>query len=261
MGLIICLESGLKEGKRNFYQMTKRQEKIFKIILEEYVKTAEAVSSDYLSTKLKPKASSATIRLEMAELVKKGYLEQKHISAGRTPTLKGFRYYVFQLLPAEEKEKSVNKKRRLQKIKGQNLDQLSLVKKLIKKVAFLSGDLALVKFENNDFYYTGFSYLFQQPEFQNALILHEFSRAVDQLDALIPEILDGLGMETQILMGQKTFLGGSCSAILTRCDLPGVERNCGLIGILGPIRMNYHRNLSLLEEMKEIINQELFLED
>lgn len=241
--------------------MTKRQEKIFKIILEEYVKTAQAVSSDCLSKKLEPKISSATIRSEMAELAKKGYLRQEHISAGRTPTLKGFRYYVFQLLPAEEKEKAVSEKKRLQKIKSQNLDQLSLVKELIKKVAFLSGDLGLVKFENNDFYYTGFSHLFQQPEFQNALILHEFSRAVDQLDVLIPEILESLGKETQILMGRKTFLGGSCSAIFTRCDLLGKEKNCGLIGILGPIRMNYHRNLSLLEEVKEIINQELFLED
>jgi transcriptional regulator of heat shock response len=43
--------------------------------------------------------------------------------------------------------------------------------------------------------------------------------------------------------------------------LPGKEKNCGLIGILGPVRMNYHRNLSLLEEVKEIINQESFFED
>jgi heat-inducible transcriptional repressor len=241
--------------------MTKRQEKIFKIILEEYVRTAQAVSSEYLSKKIEPKASPATIRSEMAELAKKGYLCQEHISAGRMPTLKGFRYYVSRLLPIAEKENSGGEKKKLQKIKDQNLDQLSLVKELIKRVAFLSGDLGLVKFENNDFYCTGFSYLFQQPEFQDALILHEFSRMVDQLDALIPEILESLGTETQILMGQKNFLGGSCSAILSRCDLPGTEKNCGLIGILGPIRMNYHRNLSLIEEVKEIINQELFFED
>jgi transcriptional regulator of heat shock response len=256
------LESGFwEEEERVTVPMTKRQEKIFKIILEEYVKTAQAVSSDFLSKKIEPKISSATIRLEMAELVKRGYLRQEHISAGRMPTLKGFRYYVFRILPAEEKEKSVSEKKRLQKIKSQNLDRLDLVKELIKKVAFLSGDLGLVKFKNNDFYYTGFSYLFQQPEFQNALVLHEFSRVVDRLDVLIPEISENLGEETQILLGRKTFLGGFCSAIFARCDLPGKEKNCGLIGILGPVRMNYHRNLSLLEEVKEIINQESFFED
>ncbi len=239
--------------------MTKRQEEIFKIILEKYVQTAQAVSSEYLSTKLEPKVSSATVRAEMASLSNQGYLWQEHASAGRTPTLKGFRYFVSNLLPKAEMAVKSEKKK-LEKIKPDNFGQLTLVKELIKKVASLSGELGILKFDDNAFYYTGFARLFDQPEFQNTLILQEFSQIFDDLDATISNIFDSIGRETRILMGDENLFGGSCSAILTRCNLPGSE-SCGLIGILGPIRMNYNRNLALIESVKEIINEELIFED
>jgi len=239
--------------------MTKRQEEIFKIILEEYVQTAQAVSSEYLSDKLEPRVSSATIRAEMADLEQQGYLWQEHTSAGRTPTLKGFRYFVSNLLPKLGMSVKSEKKK-LEKIKPRNFSQLTLVKELVREVACLSGELGILKFDDHAFYYTGFARLFEQPEFQDALILHEFSQIVDGLDATMSDIFDSIGEETQILMGKKIFFSGSCSAILARCNLPG-HADCGLIGILGPIRMNYNRNLALIESVKEIINEELIFED
>ena len=239
--------------------MTKRQEEIFKIILEEYVQTAQAVSSEYLSAKLEPKVSSATIRAEMANLTNQGYLWQEHTSAGRTPTLKGFRYFVSDLLPKLGMAVKSEKKK-LEKIKPKNFDQLTLAKELVKEIAYLSGELGILKFEDHDFYYTGFARLFGQPEFQDALILQEFSQIVDDLDATMSDIFNSIGRETQILMGEKNLFSGSCSAILTRCNFSGSD-DCGLIGILGPIRMNYNRNLALIESVKEIINKELIFED
>jgi len=239
--------------------MTKRQEEIFKIILEEYVRTAQAVSSEYLSAKLEPRVSSATVRAEMAELAHQGYLWQEHTSAGRTPTLKGFRYFVSNFLRKEGMAVKSEKKR-LEKIKPENFNQLNLVKELVKEIACLSGELGILKFDHNAFYYTGFARLFDQPEFQDALILQEFSQIVDHLDATMLNLFDSIGKETQILMGEKNLFSGSCSAILTRCNLPG-SVDCGLIGILGPIRMNYNRNLALIESVKEIINEELIFED
>ena len=239
--------------------MTKRQEEIFKIILEEYVQTAQAVSSEYLSDKLEPKVSSATIRAEMVELARQGYLWQEHTSAGRTPTLKGFRYFVSNLLPEAGMPVGLEKKK-LEKINPKNFSQLALVKELVKEIACLSGELGILKFDDNAFYYTGFARLFCQPEFQDALILQEFSQIVDHLDATMLDLFDSIGEETKILMGEKNFFSGSCSAILARCNLPGSE-DYGLIGILGPIRMNYNRNLALIESVKEIINEELIFED
>jgi len=239
--------------------MTKRQEEIFKIILDEYVQTAQAVGSEYLSDKLEPRVSPATIRAEMADLTRQGYLWQEYTSAGRIPTLKGFRYFVSNLL-SEAKTAVKSEKKKLEKIKPKNFNQLDLVKELVKEIACLSGELGILKLSDSAFYYTGFARLFEQPEFQDALILQEFSQIVDHLDATMSNLFDSIGEETQILMGEKNFFSGSCSAILTRYNLPG-HADCGLIGILGPIRMNYNRNLTLIESVKEIINEELVFKD
>lgn len=77
-------------------QLDKRKKKILQAIVEEYIDTAEPVSSGNLVKELE--VSSATIRNEMAELEKIGFLEKPHTSAGRVPSQKGYRYYVDELI-------------------------------------------------------------------------------------------------------------------------------------------------------------------
>ena len=76
--------------------LTKRQEKILSLIVKEYVKTATPVGSKHICDSLN--CSSATVRNEMAELEDYGYLEKTHISSGRIPSEKGYRYYVDYLM-------------------------------------------------------------------------------------------------------------------------------------------------------------------
>ena len=73
-----------------------RKKKILQAIVEEYIDTAEPVSSGNLVKELN--CSSATIRNEMAELEKIGFLEKPYTSAGRIPSQKGYRYYIDELL-------------------------------------------------------------------------------------------------------------------------------------------------------------------
>lgn len=77
-------------------ELDKRKKKILQAIIEEYIETAEPVSSNNLVEDLN--CSSATIRNEMAELEKIGFLEKPHTSAGRVPSQKGYRYYVDELI-------------------------------------------------------------------------------------------------------------------------------------------------------------------
>lgn len=73
-----------------------RQKSILKSIVEEYIKTARPVGSKSLCKKFK--CSSATIRNDMLNLEELGYLEKQHISSGRIPSEKGYRYYVDYLM-------------------------------------------------------------------------------------------------------------------------------------------------------------------
>jgi len=77
-------------------ELDKRKRKILQAIVEEYIETAEPVSSGNLVKELD--CSSATIRNDMAELEKIGFLEKPHTSAGRVPSQKGYRYYVNELI-------------------------------------------------------------------------------------------------------------------------------------------------------------------
>ena len=75
-----------------------RKKKILQAIVEEYIETAEPVSSKALVQKHGIDYSSATIRNEMAELEKIGLIDKTHTSSGRIPSAQGYRYYVDELL-------------------------------------------------------------------------------------------------------------------------------------------------------------------
>ena len=75
-----------------------RKKRILQAIVEEYIETAEPVSSSTIVNKYEMDFSSATIRNEMAELESIGYLDKPHTSAGRVPSAKGYRFYVDELL-------------------------------------------------------------------------------------------------------------------------------------------------------------------
>lgn len=91
-----------------------RKKKVLQAIVEEYINTAEPVSSNALIAKYDLECSSATIRNEMADLEKKGLLDKMHTSSGRVPSAKGYRYYVDELLKDDnislEEVKYISKK-------------------------------------------------------------------------------------------------------------------------------------------------------
>ena len=64
-------------------ELSERKQKILAAIVETYIRTGEPVGSKSLMDVLPMKASSATIRNDMAELVSLGLLEQPHTSAGK----------------------------------------------------------------------------------------------------------------------------------------------------------------------------------
>ena len=81
--------------------LNERQRQVLQAIIEEYINTAEPVSSGTIVENYNLGYSSATIRNDMAELEKEGYIEKPHTSSGRVPSAKGYRFYVDELLNDE----------------------------------------------------------------------------------------------------------------------------------------------------------------
>lgn len=82
--------------------MDERKRKILRAIIDEYIETAQPVSSNIIVKKYEPNISSATVRNDMAELEKIGFLEKTHTSSGRVPSAKGYRMYVDELLKYDD---------------------------------------------------------------------------------------------------------------------------------------------------------------
>ncbi len=78
--------------------LDERKKKILSSVVEDYIESAEPVGSKTLVEKYHLDYSSATIRNDMKYLEEEGYLEQPHVSAGRIPSTKGYRYYVDNLM-------------------------------------------------------------------------------------------------------------------------------------------------------------------
>ena len=78
-----------------------RKSAILRAVVQQYIETAQPVGSSTVSARTEVAVSSATVRNDMTQLEREGYLVQPHTSAGRIPTEKGYRFFVDTLTGTE----------------------------------------------------------------------------------------------------------------------------------------------------------------
>ena len=105
-------------------ELTDRKKKILKVVVEDYVRTAEPVGSKAIAAEMGG-VSSATIRNELSDLTELGYLEQPHTSAGRVPSPKGYRLYVNELM--ERQRLSIAETERINQSLQMRMEELDRV--------------------------------------------------------------------------------------------------------------------------------------
>lgn len=82
--------------------MTERERLVLNAIVNYYLTSGETIGSRALVKKYGIDFSSATIRNVMADLEESGFIAKTHISSGRIPTDKGYRYYLNEILEIEK---------------------------------------------------------------------------------------------------------------------------------------------------------------
>jgi transcriptional regulator of heat shock response len=231
-----------------------RQQKILSAIIKEYTETAIPVGSKILVDKYHFKVSTATLRNDMAEMEQEGILHQPHISSGRIPTDKGYRYFVEKIMP--NKELPLEEQKRLQgellKLKAKNT---RLSRTTAKLLSSFSGNLAisgiLGKDELSDF---GMKELLDEPEFQEMDDICQLAEALDYIDEKFDQIVKDLKInETKIFIGEENPIKeiSNCSMIVSPYKTKSGEK--GLLALIGPKRMKYAKNKSLIEYMKKLL--------
>jgi len=242
--------------------MTTRQKLILYAIVEQYAEVASPVGSSLLAKLFD--VSSATIRAEMADLERGGYIMQPHTSAGRVPTDKGYRLYVNDL--NEERELSAAgigtalaiPEGRASKALSARVQHAGLpdrtIRNAVDTLVELTHNLGMATI-GQQLYMSGLSNLFGQPEFIQAGQVQQVARLLDNLEPWLREAAPNEPLSVYI--GSENPIGRSagCTLIVSRFRSPFSDNS--YIGILGPTRQNYRGVMALVrhagEELEEVL--------
>lgn len=225
--------------------MDERRSSLFQAIVEEYIASAQPVGSQALVSRYNLEVSPATVRNWCAELEEEGLLMQPHTSGGRVPTEQGFQAYVSRFVVP----KACPKRERdlLERAFHSDVDPERRLKALAKALAEVSELAVVAALGEADTYYTGLSHLFSQPEFRDWQRVVSLTEVLDRLDRALLQARAVRLEDPRILLGTDCPFGQVCGAVL-------LSVGTSMIGILGPMRMEYQNLYRLMLGVRDIIS-------
>ncbi|RLC39199.1 hypothetical protein DRH27_00240 [Candidatus Falkowbacteria bacterium] len=217
--------------------MDKRKEVILNTIIKEHIKTGAPVGSSVLVEKYKLNISSATVRNEMASLEDEEYIIQPHTSAGRIPTEKAYNFYLNSIKGKLPGKIEISEIEKCLANSGE-----SGFKETAKLLSRITGNAVFWAFHRHNLFYTGISNLFQQPEFSELEVIYDISAIIDRIDEIINSIFEDVNEGVHTMVGSENPFGDFCGTVIVKYKF---ENKVGLFGMLGPIRMDYEKNIAL----------------
>lgn len=233
--------------------MNKRQQEILAAVIEEYTNSAVPVGSKILVEKYDFDISPATMRSDLNKLTEDGFLHQPHISAGRIPTDRGYKYFVEEIMGDEELSLVDQKKLQAELLKLRAQNQ-RLSRTTAKLLSGMSGNLAISTIEK-DFSEFGIRELLGKPEFKELDEFCKVAEALDFIDENVDAILKNLKEnETRIFIGKDNPIKGipNCSLVVSPYQTKLGQK--GFLAIIGPKRMKYAENKSLLDYVRKLLS-------
>lgn len=235
-------------------------------MVREYVRTAKPIGSVLAAGKSRLHLSSATIRNEMFDLEQAGYLSQLHTSGGRVPTDKTYRYFVNSLLEDDanldlEAEYKNKIKQALENVPSNPREINKIVAKVLSSI---SENLVITGIsQDEDFFKKGLAGLFEHPEFRENNKVFQLANFFEEFEEMFKfieqEFFNTLGMPrgvpVQILIGgENPFKQIRHETIM--CAKYGLPGDCvGSLTLVGPTRMDYEKNISLIKYITEELNK------
>lgn len=225
--------------------MNDRAKELLGIIAESCIQHAQPVGSKFLVEQQGLSYSSATVRNEMKALENEGYLTHPHTSAGRIPTEKGWKFYIENIL--QLKNLTQKQEKLLEQALAEHKKKDQRTKAAARHLAEQTSEAVFVAFDYDDFYYTGLSNLFRKPEFASQDQVVNITEVVDHFDVVLQKMYGRVETgKVQTFLGKDNLFGPACSTIVGK-----TEQN-QLVGIVGPMRMNYQTNKPYIAKIIEL---------
>jgi len=229
-----------------------RRLRILEAIVHEYLESAEPVGSGTVVSKYDLGVSSATVRNDMVELEDRGFLEQPHTSAGRRPTESGYRLYVEEFVQRRKAERDAEMAAVIAEAMQSVVEtRQAAMRQFARAIAGMTHETVFVSFGDEAVHLTGMSNLLAKPEFREDELLREFSAAFDRFDELLRDVFSRVDCGVEVMIGNDNPFGRQFSSVVARCDTPGAGQS--IFGIVGPQRMDYDRNVRVLETVLDAL--------
>ena len=217
------------------------------MVVEQVIHTGEPVGSQYLVQTYNLNISSATVRNYFTALEKDEYITQPHTSSGRVPTEKGYQYYVENIMTPRLLTKKERNELELA-AEATHIDERN-VKQLAKSAADLAQNAVVIGIGDMDTFYTGLSQLFMQPEFKDWNRIVSMTDILDRLDEVLLTLRQKYYEHPTALIGSNCPFGPMCGSVITSL------KQGHIIGILGPVRMDYSHAISLLNHIQTLLDE------
>lgn len=237
--------------------LSPRQTQLLKVLIDEYLLTAEPVGSVVLEKKYNLGVSPATIRNEMSSLTRSGYLKQPHTSAGRIPTPQAMKFYINQLM--DEKEMSVNEEVRAKENMRSLYDNVDrLMREATHLLSENTASLAVAADDQGSVWSHGYSRIVGSPEFYNYQVCEKIFNAVEEV-RLLQEIMFGRltgATPIEVLFGEELGLDylEPVGIVASRFNAKGHEY---ALCVIGPFRLNYARVIPTVRYYGELMQNVL----
>jgi heat-inducible transcriptional repressor len=229
--------------------MTNRQKEILTEIIRLYADSAEPVSSRELANSFG--LSSATIRAEMSALEDASLIFQPHISAGRVPTDKGYRYFVNNLVPTGSTKSNKNVLTITKRVDSLKDPTDSAIKIAAETLSDLTGNMTFATLSDS-VYFHGMSQLFSQPEFLEQVQALQAARFIDAIQEWLSSAqIDSL----QVFIGDENPVvrSSGLTMMVNRFSSPYSDQS--YIGIIGPTRQSYDKVINLVEGTSKALEE------
>jgi transcriptional regulator of heat shock response len=225
--------------------ISERQAQIIKRLVREYIKTAEPVSSKFLAEKYDFGICPSAIRIEFQILIREGFLEQPHTSAGRIPTDKAYRFFVDGL---KEKREEKLEEEIVQILRGMQ-GKFQMASEIAKFLADNSSSFVNLHFSKEGFdLKEGLDEIFKEPESKDEDFISSFVNFMENFEKNTKNLQTGvyIGEENKIPKSKNITL------ICSECKLPNQN---AFITILGPKRMDYEKNIKLINTLNKVLEE------
>jgi heat-inducible transcriptional repressor len=121
-------------------ELNERSQSLLKVLVERYIRDGQPVGSRTLARDIPFDLSAATIRNVMADLEEMGLIVAPHTSAGRVPTIQGYRFFIDQLLKVQplQQEAVATIRHRLTADQQQD-DLIGIASRLLAELSAMAG--------------------------------------------------------------------------------------------------------------------------